>query len=112
MLVQEFLEENARGRPEKVALVFRGRRLTYRQLDTAANQLAHFLGARGVQRGDRVGVFMDNAVETVIAIFGILKAGAVFSVINGSTKAEKLGYILNNARASALISHRRKAAVL
>lgn len=112
MLVQEFLEESARGRPEKVALVFRGRRLTYRQLDTAANQLAHFLGARGVQRGDRVGVFMDNAVETVIAIFGILKAGAVFSVINGSTKAEKLAYILNNARASVLISHRRKAAVL
>ena len=62
------------------------------------------LAASGVTRGDRVLVFMDNCWEAVVAIFAILKAGAVFSPINASTKADKLAYIIGNCRAQAVIT--------
>lgn len=109
LIVSDFLEQSARRFPSKTALVFGARRLTYAEIDEAANHLAHFLQARGVARGDRVAIYLDNCVEAVIGIFGALKAGAIFTMINGSTKADKLAYILNNCRAVALITHQRKA---
>ena len=112
MLVNDFLENSARMRAKKIALVCQERRLTYAEIDAAANRLANFLLSRGIARGDRIAIYMDNCVEAVVSIFGVLKAGAVFSVINGSTKADKLAYILNNCQAAALITHRRKALVV
>jgi amino acid adenylation domain-containing protein len=104
MLVQEFLERSAERFPDKTALVCGSERLSYAELDAMANCLARALAAAGVRYGDRVVVCLDNSPEAVVSIFGILKADAVFSVINPTTKTEKLGYILNNCRASALIA--------
>lgn len=104
MLVHQFLEQSARTAPWKTALVCGDERLSYARLDAASNQLAHALIAAGVARGDRVAVYMDNSVEAAISIFGILKAGAVFSVINPTTKAEKLAYMLRDERPAALIT--------
>src|SRR5688572_31358161 len=59
--------------------------------------------ALGVARGERVVIQLDNGVETLIAIYGVLKAGAAIVMVNPSTKAQKLSYILSNARARALI---------
>ena len=96
MQVEEFLERSARRFPEKTALVFGERRLTYRQIETQCNQLAHGLMEKGVQRGDRVAVLLDTSVEAVLSIFAILKAGAVFTVVNPAIRAEKLAHIMNN----------------
>jgi len=112
MLVQEFLEQSAQRFPEKTALVHGDHRLSYLTLDELSNRLAHGLAALGVRRGDRVAVCLDNSVEAVIAIFGILKAGAVFMMINPTTKAEKLTFILNNSRARSAVLHARKTAEL
>jgi amino acid adenylation domain-containing protein len=108
--VERFLEDSARRHPGKVALVCGERRLTYGEIDKAANRLARGLLGAGVRRGDRVAIFLDNSVEAVIGIFGALKAGAVFMVINPTTKADKLAFILNNSRAAALVSsdHQRR----
>jgi len=113
MLVQEFLENSARRLAGKTALIDGDHRLSYREVDSGANRLAHSLTDLGVRRGDRVAIFMDNSPETVIGVFGILKADAVFVVINPTTKSDKLSYILNNCRATALITdyRRRKAAI-
>ncbi len=107
MLVHEFLERSALTQPAKTALVCAGQRWTYGDLDADANRLAHALIKGGVQRGDRVGVFGANTREFVVAIFGILKAGAAFVPINPTTKADKLLYILNNCRASAVVLEAR-----
>jgi long-chain acyl-CoA synthetase len=104
MQVERFLEDSARIYPNKVALVVGDERLTYRQLEDRANGLAHALIAAGVVRGDRVVTFLPNSVEAVLAIFATLKAGAVFVVLNPTTKPDKLTYILNNCRASAMIT--------
>ena len=108
MLVHEFLEGHARRHPEKEALIFEGRRLSYARLDASANQLARALLAAGVARGDRVLIFAENGVETAIAIFAALKAGGVFVVVNPTTKASKLAYLLGNCRPTALVTQRAR----
>jgi amino acid adenylation domain-containing protein len=108
MQVEQFLENSAARFPDKIALVCGKERLTYRQIDTEANRIAQALLASGVRRGDRVVVFLPNCAEAVLAIFAILKAGGVFVVLNASMKADKLVWILNNCRATALVTSRAK----
>jgi long-chain acyl-CoA synthetase len=108
MLVQEFLERSAARLPEKEALVVGARRIAYGELDAAANRLARALRGLGVRYGDRVAVLLDNSSETVVSIFGILKADAVFLVVNPTTKTDKIRYILNDCRATALVTHAAK----
>ena len=105
MLLHHFLEATTQQQPDKTALVCDGQRYSYVQIDRMATQLAGFLRHRGVQRGDRVAIFMDNSVETVIAVYAALKAGAVFMPVNPLTKQDKLAYLLNDSRASVLLTH-------
>jgi long-chain acyl-CoA synthetase len=109
MLVQDFLHNSAERFPDKVALVCDGQRLTYAEIDRMANRFANALQENGVQRGDRVGIYLPNSIQAVVAIFGALKAGAVFVVINSTTKSDKLAYILNNCAATAVISEGKHA---
>jgi long-chain acyl-CoA synthetase len=111
MRVEQFLRDSAQRFGDKVALVTGDARVTYRELDRASDRLAGALAARGIVRGDRVIVFMDNCREAVIAIFAALKAGAVFSPINPSTKADKLAYVINHCGASALVTQDKLRAV-
>jgi amino acid adenylation domain-containing protein len=104
VLLHEFLEESARKYPNKIALVQKEERWTYRAIDEKANQVAHLLRHQGIQRGDRVAIFLDNSVESVISLFGILKADAVFLMLSSLLKHAKLGYILNNCRVNSIIS--------
>src|SRR5437762_3625897 len=110
MLVQEGLQINRLAHPDKTALVCGGRRFTYAEVDAMADRLANALLANGVKRGDRVAIFLPNSIEAVIGIFAALKAGAVFVVINHSTKFDKLSYILGDCQATALITASQVAA--
>src|SRR4029453_16005127 len=89
---------------DKIALVCAGQRLTYREIDERSNALANSLVAGGVERGARVVVFADNTVETVISFWAVLKANAVVSIVNPLTKSDKLAYLLNDCRPTALIT--------
>ena len=111
MLVHHFLEESAARYPHKTALIFGERRLTYQQIDEMANRLANAFLAHGLQRGDRVGIYLNNSIESVVGIFATLKAGGTFVVINHSTKQDKLAYILNNCNAWGLLIESRKQAM-
>ena len=104
LLVRDFLEISADRLPEKIALICDGKRLSYRELDGMADRLAHGLREIGVRDGHRVAIYLHNSVEAVVGIFAILKAGATFVVINPTIKRIKLIYILNDCRASALIT--------
>ena len=95
--------------PDKLGLICGSQRLTYAEIEAKANRLAHALKANGLQRGERVALFLPNCVELVVGIFAALKAGGVFIPINATTKPQKLEYILNNCQASALITSGRNA---
>jgi long-chain acyl-CoA synthetase len=104
MRVEQFLSDNAKQFPAKLALIAGGRRMTFAELDIESGQLGAALVQRGLQRGDRAIVFMDNCWEVVVSIFAVLKAGGVFSPINPSTKTDRLAYVINNCRASAILT--------
>jgi long-chain acyl-CoA synthetase len=110
MLVQDFLQNGAARWPDKVALICGSEQFTYAQLDAMANRLANALREQGVRRGDRVGIHLNNSVQTVVAIFGALKADAVFVAINRPTKPDKLLFILNNCQAASIITDSRAVA--
>lgn len=111
MRVEEFLHGSAARFPDKVALVCGERRLRYRELRDAVLRLAAALRGRGVARGDRVVIFLDNSPEAVIGLFAVLQAGAVFSIVNPGTKLDKLAYILNNCSARAVLTEPRLLAL-
>jgi len=112
MLVQHFLERSAERLPEKVALVCGEDRLTYAQLNRRADRFASALIGLGIRRHDRVVVFLENTVESVISLFGILKAGAIFIMLNPGMKSRKLHYILNDSGARMLIADTCKGDVM
>jgi len=68
-LLHDYLIDSARRLPDKVALVCQQQRLTYAEIDARSNALAHALVRRGVARGDRIVVFADNTVETVVSFW-------------------------------------------
>src|SRR5262245_54948342 len=107
MRVEEFLRSSARRSPGKTEIVAGKLRPTFKDIDLASDRLAATFAARGVRRGDRVAVFMDNCIEAIVAIFATLKAGGVFSPVNASTKADKLAYILKNSGAVALVTQHK-----
>src|SRR5260221_10620366 len=78
-------------------------------LDSMSDRLANALIAFGIRRGDRVAAFLPNSVEAVIAIFGILKAGATFVVLNRFLKFDKLSHILGSCQASGLFINSQAA---
>jgi amino acid adenylation domain-containing protein len=110
-LLQDYLAAAAAKRPEHVALVCDGERLTYAELEARTNALANVFVKSGVARGDRVVVFADNTVQTVVGFWAALKANAVVCVINSQTRADKLAAMLADTRASALVTDARHAAL-
>ncbi|MHB8893968.1 MAG: class I adenylate-forming enzyme family protein [Candidatus Geothermincolia bacterium] len=103
-LVHEFLEESSRRLPGKVCLVHGGARYTYAEIDARANRLAQAFLDRGVVRGDRIGIFLNNSVEAVVSIFATLKAGAAFVPINPTVKQNKLEYLIGSCRPAVLVT--------
>jgi len=104
MLVHDFLEKSAEQYPDKTALIFKNKRLNYAEVDQKSNKVANTLLALDVEPGDRIVLHLPNSIETVISIFGVLKAACIFSVINPATKIDKLIYILNNCSAAVLVT--------
>jgi amino acid adenylation domain-containing protein len=102
--LHDYLIHSAARLPDKVALVCKQQRITYAELEARSNALANALVAHGVVRGDRVIVFADNTVETVVSFWGVLKANAVVSIVNPLTKTDKLAYLLNDCRARVLLT--------
>jgi amino acid adenylation domain-containing protein len=97
------LRAAARECGERTALVVGDRRLTYRELERAAEGFASGLRSLGVRRGDRVAIVLANSVEAAVAIYGVLLAGAAFTPLNVTTKVEKLTHLLGHCGAVAAV---------
>ncbi|MGZ4968618.1 MAG: class I adenylate-forming enzyme family protein [Methylobacter sp.] len=103
-LLQDTLLATAARRPDHTALVAGDIRISYREVADYACRLAHALRMRGVRRGDRVAIFMDNTWQCALSIYGVLLAGGVFVVVNVQTKSDKLAFILCDSDARVLLS--------
>lgn len=106
-LVHDSLASSASIAPDKVAIVDERDQRTFGELWDGALRFARVLQADGLARGDRVALYLDNTVQCATAIFGVLAAGGVFTVINPQTKEDKLTYILNDSEAVVLVTEPR-----
>ena len=109
MLLHHAFEDTCRRLPGKVGLVCGDERWRYWQLAERVDILSALLLARGVQRGDRVALYLDSGVDFVVAVHAVLRAGAVFMPISPLTKSAKLAYMLKDTRAAALLTQARLA---
>lgn len=107
MLLHHPFEASCRRLPDKLALVCGEQRVSYAQLQARVEALASLLQTRGVQRGDRVALFLEAGVDFAVAVHAVLRVGAVFVPISPLTKSEKLGYLLKDTRACVLLTQRR-----
>ena len=92
------------ARARHAAVVAEGRAYSYGELLNGASRLASALRERGVQRGDRVAIYMDNTWPCVVAVFATLLAGGAFMLVNPLTKSDKLGFMLDDSGARVLLS--------
>ena len=96
-----FLEESARRNPSQTAIIFADKRLTYNQLNAAANQVAGGLRKMGIQPGDKVALSCPNLPYFPIIYYGILKAGAIVVPLNVLLKRREVAYHLTDSDAKA-----------
>jgi long-chain acyl-CoA synthetase len=102
--IDQLLPGTAARLPEKPALIFGDRTLTFGQLERLTNQAANGLKALGVTKGDRVTLFAQNSPEWAISYAGIAKAGAVINPVNAMLTADELAYVVKDCGAKVLIT--------
>jgi amino acid adenylation domain-containing protein/non-ribosomal peptide synthase protein (TIGR01720 family) len=102
--IPDLFAQYVSGTPEAPALTFDGRTLTYRELDEAANRLAHLLAARGARPGERVALLLERSAKAVIAILAVLKTGAAYVPIDPVVPAARIDFILADAAPIAVIT--------
>ena len=106
------MQATARRYPDKPAIRFEDRVITFKQFDEESNRLAHGLSALGLAGGDRMGLFLPNCPEYELAFYAASKIGAVSTPLNPSSAARDIVYQLNSAGAAALMTHERLWAVV
>jgi amino acid adenylation domain-containing protein/non-ribosomal peptide synthase protein (TIGR01720 family) len=107
--VVDLIEEQASRRPDAVAVVLEGRRLTYGEVNARANRLARRLRELGVGPESLVGLCMERTPEMVVGVLGILKAGGAYLPLDPSYPRERLAFMLDDARVSVLVTQSQLA---
>jgi amino acid adenylation domain-containing protein len=96
---------SAERSPQKIAFVCGKEQLTYQELAYRVQQLAHVLREQGVKPGDRVGIYLHRSIETAVAIYGILRAGAVYVPLSPKAPPERNAYVVVDCGIEVLVTH-------
>jgi long-chain acyl-CoA synthetase len=102
--LHEILEKTVKEHPEKAAVAYSGTNITYAELDSLAKRFAAALAGLGVEKGDRVAVFLPNIPQFVIAYYGTLKAGAVVTTISPLHKEREVAHQLGDSEAETIVA--------
>jgi amino acid adenylation domain-containing protein len=105
--IHQLFEEQVERTPDAVAVVFENQQLTYRQLNTQANQLAHYLRSLGVKADALVGICLERSLEMIVGLLGILKVGGAYVPLDPEYPQERLSFMLEDAQLSVLVTQQR-----
>ncbi|MGO9021185.1 MAG: long-chain-fatty-acid--CoA ligase [Syntrophobacteraceae bacterium] len=105
-----YLENSTAAHPDKVALICDDKKWTFKEVDERANAIANGLQEMGVEKGDRVTLFLPNVPEFFFWFFGILKAGAVANPLNVMLKQREIDYIIRDCSPKVLVTTKSVAA--
>lgn len=111
-LLHDFLSKSANNYPDKIALICQDKQITYEELDQASNSLAALLRKKDIATHDRVIVLLDNSIEVVVSIYGILKNGSIFIILDSSTKAWNLHHVIADSQASLVITDGKRKQII
>ena len=104
-LLPQAIDEAAARHPDKEAIRIYDERLTYAELAHHTNRLARVLRDQGVRRRDRVGIYMGKSMETAIAIYGIMKAGAAYVPLDPSSPINRIKYVIGDCAIRHLVTN-------
>ena len=104
MVVHRLIEAQVAATPHAVAAVYGGESLTYDELNRRANQLARYLGVQGVNPEDLVGIYMDRSLAMLVALLGVMKAGAAYVPLDPAFPEERLHYMLSHAGVPVILT--------
>jgi amino acid adenylation domain-containing protein len=103
--IVDLFEEQAAKTPDQTALVFEGRKLTYKELDEKANRLAHYLrNEYGILPDDLVGIMLDRSESMIVALLGIMKSGGAYVAIDPENPRARKEFIVKDTAIKALIT--------
>ncbi len=98
-----FLEEAAKKYPDSPCTIFKGAKITYREMNEFTDRLAAGLASLGIKKGDRVGIFMPNTPQFVMAYFAVLKVGGVVVATNPLYSAREIEHQVNDAGVEVML---------
>ncbi|PLT35190.1 AMP-binding protein [Bacillus sp. V5-8f] len=102
--LHQFLRHHAIATPEKAAIIYYGRYISYKELDDLSNRFANFLLSKGIRKGDKVALFLPNCPQFLICFYGIQKIGAIVGPCSPMFKEWELEYELTDLQAKAIIA--------
>ncbi|BAY25368.1 non-ribosomal peptide synthase [Calothrix sp. NIES-2100] len=105
--IHQLFEEQVQRTPDAVAVVFEDQQLTYQQLNTRANQLAHYLQSLGVKPEVLVGICVERSLDMVVGLLGILKAGGAYVPLDPNYPVERLSYMLGDSQVKVLLTQKQ-----
>lgn len=103
LLPIDFIEKNVEMYPDKLAIISGEERLTYRQLEQKGNVIASKLVNLGVQKNDFVAVMIERGIDWLVAVYGVLKAGAAYVPIDLEYPTERINYILKDCKPKVVL---------
>jgi amino acid adenylation domain-containing protein len=111
-ILPEILSETSARHATRAALVMDERTITYGELEAESNRFARSLIRKGICRGDRVALWLPKSIETVVAIYGIMKAGAAYVPIDPGAPEARMAYIVRDCRVAGLVTLSERAAAV
>ncbi|MEG4440289.1 amino acid adenylation domain-containing protein [Microcoleus sp. AT9_B5] len=105
--IHQLFEAQVERTPDAIAVVFEDQKLTYRELNERANQLAHYLQQLGVKPEVLVGICVGRSLDTIVGILGILKAGGAYVPIDPANPRDRLAFILEDAQVNVLLTEEK-----
>lgn len=103
--IVDLFEEQAEKYPNKPAVVFEKTVLTYQELNEKANRIAHSLRENGITNQDVVCILLNRSLDLITAIYGVIKSGATYVIIDATFPEERIHYIMNDSHAKCCITH-------
>lgn len=103
-----YLSRTCKRQPDSIAVIFKDSSLSYRELDSESSHLASLLHKRGLRPGEPVGIYLDKSPEAIVAIFGILKAGACYVPLDPMAPQARLSLIIDDCKLRFLLTSHAK----
>ena len=108
--LQQLLQCSVARAPDQIAVIDRAHTLTYQELDTYSDQLATYLQSQGIGHNDRVGLYLDKSLAAVVAIFAILKVGAVYVPLDPTSPVKRIAFLIDNCQMKGIVTNKKKLA--